>query len=377
MEKEAPHLPGKPGQRQALGSRRAYHEEVKHAVETTLSTVARSETGRRFLRYVSGSEDLQDDRLLVAVADIEFPNPVMVGAGWDKEGRAVAGLEAVGFGGVEIGTVPVYPQPGNDNPRLWTRRGPGGRVSLNRMGFNSRGMEAVKGNLDRNADYTIPVGVSLGKNKLATAAEAPAQHARVAEYLYQYADYFVINVSSPNTPGLRELQDKGPLTEIVLAVKDALDRSGGQKPILIKIAPELTPAAIDDVIEVVRTHGLAGIVGTNTTTDEETKASHGWENEPGGLAGADPRYRKRSTEVVRYAAESAEGQYDVIGVGGIDSAEAALEKIYAGASVVQVVTAIREKHVRTATSIVRGILDHMERYEIDSLEDIRGTGAPS
>lgn len=347
-------------------------EGLKSVTEATLSVISKSEKGRTLLRKIAGTSEIEDDRLRVMVADIELPNPVIVGAGWDKKGRAVAGLEALGFGSVEVGTVLMYPQAGNDKPRLWTTETPEGRVSLNRLGFNSPGMEEVGYNLDRNDDYGIPLGISIGKNKLATVEEAPQQHARIAEYLYGYADYFVLGVSSPNTPGLRGLQGIEPLTEIVLAVKEAMEREGGQKPLFVKIAPELTLAELDDVISIAVENGMAGREATNTTTNEEIKKKYGWAGEPGGVAGSDQAYRVQSTEVVRYVSESSDGKYDVIGIGGVNSANAALEKIAAGASAVQVVTAIREKGLHTATEIAGGILAYMERNGLKSLDEIRG-----
>lgn len=349
-------------------------EGLKSLGEVSLSLAAKTDAGRSFLRRAAGTAETEDDRLAVVLAEMELPNPVMLGAGWDKRGRAVAAMEALGFGGVEVGTVLMYPQTGNPKARLWTQATPEGRVGLNTLGFNSPGMESVRGNIERNAPAEIPVGISLGKNKLATAEEAATQHARVAEFLYPCADYFVLALSSPNTPGLRDLQGKQPLSEIVQAVNETMDRCGGRLPLFVKIAPGLSAREIDDVIEVTREYGLAGIEATNTTTNEGIKSRHGWTGRAGGVSGSDPEYRKRATEVIRYVADQAEDQYEVIGLGGINSAETALEKIAAGATAVQLVTAVREHGLRTATTINRGILEYLDRNGLSSVGEVRGQG---
>jgi len=193
-----------------------------------------------------------DERLQVTVGGITFDNPVVVGAGWDKAGRAIQALYTLGFAGVEVGSVLAQPQAGNPKPRQFMLS-PG--VALNRLGFNSPGMHVVAANLARYAKSGIPMGISLGKNKEVLAIDAPEAHAVVAECLYDYAAYFAINVSSPNTPGLRALQEKGPLTDIVQAVNNVMESRGERKPLFVKIAPELSLEAVDDVIEVVLAHG--------------------------------------------------------------------------------------------------------------------------
>lgn len=187
-------------------------------------------------------------KLHTLLGGIELDNPVGVGGGWDKVGDAVEGLHALGFSFVEVGSVLAFEQPGNPKPRQFMI-GPG--VSFNRLGFNNPGMVVVRKNLERYKGLDLKVGISLGKNKEVPDKYAPAVHAMVATHLYDYASYFVINVSSPNTPGLRQLQDKGPLTDIVVAVNSAMDAKGSRKPLFVKIAPDLTNNAVDDVIQVV------------------------------------------------------------------------------------------------------------------------------
>ena len=314
---------------------------------------------------------LYDERLQVVVGGVTFDNPVLVGAGWDKAGCAVQALYTLGFAGVEVGSVLVRPQEGNPKPRQFMLS-PG--VALNRLGFNSPGMHIVAANLARYARTEIPVGISLGKNKEVSAHDAPEVHAMVARCLYDYAAYFAINVSSPNTPGLRALQEKGPLTDIVLAVNEAMESMGGRKPLFVKIAPELSLEAVDDVIEVVLAHGLTGIIATNTTTSAEIKASYGerWRNEEGGISGDDPVYRAMATEKVAHIYRATHGAITIIGVGGVKDTATALEKMKAGASLVQVVTGIRGEGTPVAGRINRGIIAYMEREGIKTVRELVG-----
>jgi dihydroorotate dehydrogenase len=304
-----------------------------------------------------------DKRLQVVLGGIEFDNPLVVGAGWDKEGRAIKGLHALGFAGVEVGSVLAYPQAGNSKPRQFMI-GPG--VSLNSLGFPSLGMEAVAQNLERYRDSGIPVGISLGINKGIKEKDAPEAHAVVARRLYEYAAYFAINVSSPNTPGLRELQNKTSLTDIVQAIR---------KPTFIKISPDLTKEAIDEVIRVVTDNDLAGIIATNTTIRPEIKETYGprWKNIPGGLGGSNPEFRHLSTETIAHVYRETKGAMEIIGIGGVNSAETALEKFKAGAKIIQLVTAIREEGTSLPGRINSGLIDYMDREGIQNLEEIRGS----
>jgi len=315
-----------------------------------------------------------DERLKVLLGGVEFDNPLIVGGGWDKAGRAVKGLWKLGFAGVEVGSVLAYPQEGNPKPRQFML-GPG--VSLNRLGFNSPGMEIVARNLRRYRNNEIPIGVSIGKNKDVEPKDAPEVHAMVAKRLYHEAAYFVINVSSPNTPGLRELQDKGPLTDIVQAVNQAMDGIGGRKPLFVKIAPELTNKAVDDVIEVVIDNGLTGIIATNTTVNPELKAKYGerWRNEAGGLAGDDEEFRRMATEKVAHIFREAGDRLEIIGIGGIKDTKTALEKIMAGAKAVQIVTAIRGEGTTLPGRINRGLVDWMKKEGISSISQVVGQAA--
>ncbi|MDQ3856614.1 MAG: quinone-dependent dihydroorotate dehydrogenase [Chloroflexota bacterium] len=345
-----------------------WHERARHALHY-------AEHSRGLLRLLehlaSPGGRFVDRRLAVELDGIQLENPVLVGAGWDKSGIAVRGLYALGFSGVEVGSVLEAAQPGNPGPRQWMVA-PG--VALNRLGFNSPGVEAVARNLERYRGTGIPIGISLGKNRSVPPSAAPEAHAAVASRLYDYAAYFAINVSSPNTPGLRALQDKRPLGEIVAAVNEAMDARDDRKPVFVKVAPELSDHAILDVIEVVADHGLSGIIATNSTDDPELKARYGerWRHEPGGLSGDDRRYRALSTaKVARIYAET-RGRIQIIGVGGVKDAPTALEKLQAGATAVQVVTAIRGEGIAVASRINRGLAAWLDREGVGCLSEVVG-----
>lgn len=316
-------------------------------------------------------ERFTDHRLRVVLGGVEFDNPLVVGAGWDKAGKSVRGLYTLGFSGVEVGSVLAYPQEGNPKPRQFILA-PG--VALNRLGFNSPGMETVAKNLERYRGSGIPIGISLGKNKDVEPKDAPEAHAVVAKRLYHDAAYFVINVSSPNTPGLRELQDKAPLTDIVQAVNGAMDEMGGRKPTFVKIAPDLTNEAVNDVIEVVADNGLTGIIATNTTIRADLKAQYGerWRNEAGGLSGDDAEFRRMATEKIVHIYRETGGQMEIVGIGGVKDVETALEKIRAGARIVQIVTAIRGEGTTLPGRINRGLVDWMEREGVENISEIVG-----
>lgn len=340
--------------------------EALHVAEATPITLKLLEL------FADHHRRFADERLHVVLGGIEFENPVVVGAGWDKVGGAVRALYALGFAGVEVGSVLAAPQAGNPKPRQFML-GPG--VALNRLGFNSPGMEVVAQNLERYQGSGIPIGISLGKNREVQAKDAPAAHATVARRLYAHATYIAINVSSPNTPGLRALQDKGPLTDIVQAVNATMDEMGGRKPLFVKIAPELTTTAVDDVIQVVLDNNLTGIIASNTTTNQDIKAKYGkrWRHEVGGLSGNDAEYRSMTTEQVAHIYRESKDAIAIIGVGGVRDAHTALEKIKAGATVVQIVTGIRGEGTTLPGRINRGIVAYMEKEGVKNVHELVGT----
>lgn len=294
----------------------------------------------------------------------------MVGAGWDKKGRAVDGLYALGFAGVEVGSVLVHPQKGNPRPRLWIDE-PTKSVGLNRLGFNSSGMEEVAGNLSEQQRPGV-TGISLGKNKLTPDEQAPWAHAAVAERLHGFADYFVINVASPNTPGLRNLLNPEPLTNIIRAVRLVLEKKG-VKPLFVKTTVDLALADLDNVLGVCVNEQVDGVIDTNTTTQEDIKAKYGWQGQMGGVSGNDPDYRRKATERMRHITCETRGTgLERIGVGAINDAASAIERMEAGAQVVQVVTAIRQHKGCVASDINRGLLKRVERDGLTSINELVG-----
>ncbi|MGH7851389.1 MAG: quinone-dependent dihydroorotate dehydrogenase [Thermodesulfobacteriota bacterium] len=324
--------------------------------------------------FADGHKRFADKRLRTVLGGVEFENPLIVGAGWDKSGRALMGLWQLGFAGVEVGSVLEYRQPGNPKPRQFMVS-PG--VAINWLGFNSPGMDVVAKNLGRYEGAPVRVGISIGMNRDVPHDDSPEAHAVVAKRLYGYADYFAINVSSPNTPGLRMLHEKGRKRDIIRAVNEAMEGEGGRKPLFVKIAPELGFKEVDDILEVAVEHSITGIIAANTADVPGMKAKYGekWRGQPGGLSGDDEDYRKMTTEKVAHIYRQAGDKLEIIGVGGIKDAGTALEKIRAGAKAVQLVTAIRGEGTAVAGKINRGIVEFMEREGVGSLDELVGVDA--
>jgi len=297
----------------------------------------------------------KDPRLEREVFGIKFPSPVGVAAGLDKDAEVPDALGALGFSFVEIGTVTPEPQPGNPSPRLF--RLPEDKALINRMGFNNQGAKAAAGRLAKRRTRVI-VGGNIGKNKVTPNAQATSDYLKCYDALYPYVDYFAVNVSSPNTPGLRELQDKEPLEALLTALQKKNASMPAAKPVLLKIAPDLTDDQLDDIIEIVGNTGIAGVIATNTTVSREmilsTRADKVEVMGAGGLSGMP--LSERSTEVIRYLHERSGGRFPIIGVGGIMSPDDALEKLDAGASLVQVYTGFIYEGPAFVKSINKAIL---------------------
>lgn len=297
----------------------------------------------------------KDPRLEREVFGIKFPSPVGVAAGLDKDAEVPDALGALGFSFVEIGTVTPEPQPGNPSPRLF--RLPEDKALINRMGFNNQGAKAAAGRLAKRRTRVI-VGGNIGKNKVTPNAQATSDYLKCYDALYPYVDYFAVNVSSPNTPGLRELQDKEPLEALLTALQKKNASMPAAKPVLLKIAPDLTDDQLDDIIEIVGNTGIAGVIATNTTVSREmilsTRADKVEAMGAGGLSGMP--LSERSTEVIRYLHERSGGRFPIIGVGGIMSPDDALEKLDAGASLVQVYTGFIYEGPAFVKSINKAIL---------------------
>ena len=268
------------------------------------------------------------------VFGLTFDNPVGLAAGLDKNAEAIDMLSSFGFGFVEIGTATPKPQDGNPKPRMF--RLPKDRSLINRMGFNNDGVEEIVARLKKRKSKII-VGGNIGKNKVTPNEEATSDYLIGFHSLFDHVDYFVVNVSSPNTPGLRELQEKEPLLKLLRTLMSENLRKSNPKPILLKIAPDLTNEQLDDIVEIVIESEIAGLIATNTTISREnleTDSSAVEKIGAGGLSGK--VLAKRSTEVIRYLHEKSKGKFPIIGVGGISTPEDALEKLHAGASLIQV-----------------------------------------
>ncbi len=275
--------------------------------------------------------EVKDSRLETEVFGLKFKNPVGLAAGFDKNAVLYQELSNFGFGFIEIGTLTPKAQDGNPKKRLFRLREDS--AIINRMGFNNGGVEEAVLRLKKNNGVLI--GGNIGKNKVTPNEEATSDYEICFEALFDYVDYFVVNVSSPNTPNLRALQDKEPLTELLQTLQNKNLAKPKQKPILLKIAPDLTDEQLLDIIDIVNETKIAGVIATNTTLSREGLASEN-KIETGGLSGKP--LTKRSTEVIRFLAEKSNKSFPIIGVGGIHSAEDAIEKLEAGASLVQLYT---------------------------------------
>jgi len=266
------------------------------------------------------------------VFGLTFPNPVGLAAGFDKDALAYRELANFGFGFIEIGTVTPKPQEGNPKKRLFRLTDDQGVI--NRMGFNNKGVDHAVSKLHRNKGRVL-IGGNIGKNKVTPNDQAVSDYRYCFEALFELVDYFVVNVSSPNTPNLRDLQEKEPLTKLLRILQERNLAHDMPKPILLKIAPDLTDGQLQDIIDIVQETKIAGVIATNTTLSREG-LKHPNKIETGGLSGKP--LTKRATEVIRFLHQKSGGAFPIIGVGGIHSAEDALEKIEAGASLVQLYT---------------------------------------
>ncbi|EAZ82367.1 quinone-dependent dihydroorotate dehydrogenase [Algoriphagus machipongonensis] len=293
------------------------------------------------------------------VFGLKFKNPVGLAAGFDKDAKLIDEMAMLGFGFIEIGTLTPKPQDGNPQPRLF--RLPSDESLINRMGFNNGGVhEAVKRLKKRKSD--VIVGGNIGKNKVTPNENAVDDYLICLEALHPYVDYFVVNVSSPNTPNLRDLQEKEPLTKLLLAVKKANDQKENPKPILLKIAPDLTNGQLDDIVDIVLETKIDGVIATNTTIDRSQLSTPVSQVEAIGAGGVSGKVLgKRSTEVIRYLSEKSNKSFPIIGVGGIFSAEDAIEKLEAGASLVQVYSGMIYEGPGLIKKIKKGLLAYFSR----------------
>lgn len=353
-------------------------EMMHHLVMGRLSWLERSHqqpTTQWLHQQLHDRFTLPDVRLKQSLWGLNFPNPVGLAAGFDKDGLASGVWSAFGFGFAELGTVTFHAQPGNDRPRLF--RLLEDQAVLNRMGFNNRGAAALQAHLAQRwqtQTHPIPLGINLGKSKI-TDLEAAAEDYRASfRLLKDLGDYFVVNVSSPNTPGLRSLQAAESLEPILTALQA---ENTQQKPLLVKIAPDLEWEEIHAVLKLAQTHHLSGIIATNTTisrsqlkTQTIQATGRSVTEEAGGISGAP--LRQRSTEVIRFIYQETGGQLPIIGVGGIFSAEDAWEKLTAGASLLQVYTGWVYEGPAMMRNVLQGLLHKLDDLGLKSISEAVG-----
>ncbi|MEZ5887180.1 MAG: quinone-dependent dihydroorotate dehydrogenase [Paracoccaceae bacterium] len=306
-------------------------------------------------------------RLATTVAGLALPNPVGLAAGYDKNAEAVAPLARAGFGFIEVGAATPRPQPGNPKPRLF--RLTEDRAVINRFGFNNEGMEAIGARLARRRKTAVPVGLNLGANK--DSADRAADFARVLAHCGPHVDFATVNVSSPNTEKLRDLQGKAALAALLAGVVETRAGLANRPALFLKIAPDLSPAELEDLAEVALESGIDGIIATNTTLARDgLKSRHA--SETGGLSGA-PLF-DRSTHVLARLSQLTEGRLPLIGVGGVGSAEEAYQKIRAGASALQLYSAMVYGGLSLVTEIAHGLDARLARDGFATVADAVGTG---
>ena len=371
-------------------------EDIHRFTVNMLSWVGRHELAANAMSSFLGAPELP-----TTVFGLRFPNPIGLAAGMDKEGNAVAAWEAMGFGHCELGAVTWLAQPGNPAPRLF--RVIPEQAIINRMGFNNEGALAMARHLQQWKNIqrwpNHPVGINLGKSKITPLDEAAQDYAKSFEALWTYGDFFVVNVSSPNTPDLRKLQDKSALDEILAAlqaVNEKMSSQGGAvkschstdvrghnhvshgagKPIIVKVAPDLEFQALDDILDLVQKRQIAGLMATNTTISRpqsdqpDVKRIY---SETGGLSGKP--LRQRSTEVIRHLHQQTRGLVPIIGVGGIATAEDAWEKITAGACLLQIYTSLIYEGPGLVRSLVKGLQQKLGENGMQHLSQAVGYNA--
>ena len=342
--------------------------------------------GRWTLQQIYSRLGWSDDRLAQTLWGLEFPNPIGLAAGFDKDGVGSNVWPAFGFGFAELGTVTAYPQPGNPQPRLF--RLPADQAAINRMGFNNGGAAQMAGVLAASQGRSaalqetglpkIPIGVNLGKSKITPLESAVEDYCESFRQLSMFGDYGVVNVSSPNTPGLRSLQSVEQLAPILSTLQQ---ENISNKPLLVKIAPDLAWEDITAIVELVQRYELAGVIATNTTirrdglkTAQILATGQSPAQEAGGLSGAP--LRSRSTEVIRYIWELTQGTVPIIGVGGVFTAQDAWEKLAAGSSLVQVYTGWTYEGPWMVRRILEGLGVALGHHRLRHIKEVIGTGLP-
>ena len=313
--------------------------------------------GRMFLRLLYKPKNVESN-----LFSLNFPNPLGLAAGMDKKAEAMTGWETLGFGFIEVGGITQHEQSGNPKPRMF--RSSKHKALINRMGFNNPGSEKMARILSDAKKPGVPVLLNVGKSKATELSDAHFDYAKTVERCGPFVDGFVINVSSPNTPNLRELQKDEDLSRIIIEVQ----KYSGNKPVLIKLAPDLGNMQIKSIVDTAMDLGCAGIVATNTTVERPDE--EGVMKQNGGLSGLP--LRNRSTEVIRLIADHTDGQWPIIGVGGISSSDDAWEKIINGASLVQIYSAMVFEGAGVIKKIVNGLDRRLKQAGLDSLDQAVG-----
>jgi len=332
-------------------------EKVHHFVSSSLQFIFSLPGMETLARRLTTVDDVRLER---EVFGLKFKNPVGVAAGFDKDARLYEALGDLGFGFVEVGAITPAGQPGNEKPRLF--RLPSDGALINRMGFNNEGLDAVVRRLKKRRKTDVILGANLGKNTQTPNAQAVEDYLQLFEGLFDVADYFVVNVSCPNITDLRELQDKDALRDILVRLQALNRKKSSPKPILLKVSPDLNFSQLDEVIQLVKETGIAGLVAVNTTVGRaqlKTPAGQVSHIGRGGLSGRP--LQKRALEVVRYLSEKSGKTFPIIGVGGIFSPEDALQMLEAGADLVQVYTGFIYEGPFLARRINKAILASYSR----------------
>ena len=347
-------------------------EKAHHLVIDGLQSAGKVPGMLPLLKSMYGVESSPE--LASEVFGLKFPLPVGLAAGLDKNAKAVDGFSSIGFGFAEVGTVTPKPQAGNDLPRLF--RLPPDEALINRMGFNNDGTEAMRQSLAKRQVQSIPIAVNIGKNKVTPNEQAHEDYIACIRALYEYGDFFVVNISSPNTPDLRALQHGDELKQLLSAVRGEMDAQGaarGQaaKPVLVKIAPDMTAEQLEYTVDTIHHSGVSGIIATNTTLGREG-LKHPHATEAGGLSGRP--VRELSTQVIRSVYSQTGGRLPIIGSGGIFDAGDAYDKICAGASLVEIYTALIYKGPEVLRELNRGLLERLRRDGFNRLSEAVGSG---
>lgn len=346
--------------------------DAERAHDLTISSLARSSRHPGALTLLRAAFTVRDPRLEVSAFGLRFPNPVGLAAGMDKDARALPAWDALGFGHAELGTVTALPQPGNPRPRLF--RLPDDEALLNRMGFNNEGAEAVAARLasgEREAKgaelAAFRIGINVGKSRAVPLERALDDYARSLGTLWEHADYLVLNVSSPNTPGLRELQARGPLGELLALTDELVERA--PKPVLVKVAPDLPLEGLEAIVELTAAHRVAGLIATNTTVSRE-----GLSRDPGEAGGLSGRpLAPLALAALRYL--RANSALPIVSVGGIMGPRDAVARIRAGASLVQLYTGYVYRGPGLVRAILRALVAEIEREGLQGAEQLIGLDA--